>query len=424
MGIKGHRTTHITTSSSSPTSSSRNNLVRVSKRGFNVRKFAIFIILPLVIFLFLIFRYATSGTPTDLQTLLQNLPKEIAQTINTAASKQEQDQELLQQFEKLTQELKRKNDEQMKHFDRQRTILEKKIHDLKQPPATASIREKLSWVYDYESTQKFPAFIWQTWPYSDADERLDENLRAYERSWGDKNPGFVHEIINDDTATALVQYFYNSIPEVVDTYNSLPSPMLKADFFKFLILFVRGGVFADMDSNPIQPVPNWIPENVFPREVGLVVGIEMDALKPDWKNKYLRRLQFGSYVIQCKPKHPIIREVIVKIVEITTSRKKEGDLKVNLRNDLNIMSWTGSGLFTDVIMTYFNDYVQSDIFYKVTWKDFHKLKVPKLIGDVLVFPQFSFNAPEIVDVEDPNKALYFVQHDGMKSWKAAPRVQG
>lgn len=198
-------------------------------------------------------------------------------------------------------------------------------------------------------------------------------------------------------------------------YDALPSSFLRIDFFKYLILLARGGIYADMDTNPLQPIPNWIPENVSPKEIGLVVGIENDSRNPDWRSKYLRRLQFGDWIIQAKPGHPIIREIVAKITENTLKRKSDGELRMHLRNDMNIMGWTGSGVWTDVIFTYFNDYVQSGVLSKITWKDFHDLKVPKLVSDVLIFPQSSFNAPEkdkpkdgseVKEVDEGNKASF------------------
>lgn len=394
-------------------------MARLWKRGFSMAgskginwKKAIFLTTPLICGLVFLLRFTMYSKSADLQTILQNLPVEINQN---------KDKKMLEMFEKLSQDLLKKQDDQLKQFERDHKILEKKIHELKRPAVHATLREKLALVFEYGTTKRFPAFIWQTWPYSDSDERLDPLLQTYERNWGSKNPGFVHEIANDDSATAYIHYFYALIPEVIEAYDSLPSSILKADFFKYLVLLARGGVYADMDTNPLQPVPNWIPENVSPKEIGLIVGIENDAQNPDWRSKYIRRLQFGNWIIQAKPGHPVIREIVARITQTTLQRKVDGELKTNLRNDLNIMAWTGSGIWTDVIFTYFNDYVQSGVFSKVTWKEFHNLDVPKLVGDVLVFPKSSFNAA-ITPNDASNRALHFAMHDSMKTWKGAPKV--
>lgn len=372
------------------------------------------IVIPMVLFALLIlwgvFRNSQSS---DLQKLLQILPNEIG-----TGGSQASEQKLMEKFEKLSQDILRKQEEQMKRFDRERKVLEKKIKELKQPSGYATLREKLAVVFEYGTTQRFPAFVWQTWPYSDDDDRMDEDLKSFERNWGDRNPGFVHEIVNDDTASAFVHYFYSSIPEVIEAFDSLPSSILKVDFFKYLVLLARGGVYADIDTDLLQPVPNWIPENVSPKEIGLIVGIEHDSKDADWKNSFVRRLQFGNWVIQAKPGHPVIREMVAKVTETTLKKKYNGELKSVVKNDLTIMGWTGSGAWTDVIFTYFNDYVQSGVLEKITWKHFHDLNVPKLVGDVLVFPEYTFNAPSEDESsrEKSNAALHFATHKRMKSW--------
>lgn len=380
------------------------------------------ITIPLVFGVILLLKLFNNPKSPDLQTLLQNLPKEI-----TMGSSQVTEQKFIDKFEKFTQDMLKKQDEQAKRFDRERKVLEKKIQELKQPASHATLREKLAVVFEYGTTQRFPAFVWQSWPYLDEDERLDPDLQMNERNWANKNPGFVHEMVNDDTATAFVHYLYASIPQVIEAYDSLPTPILRVDFFKYLILLARGGVYADIDTNLLQPVPNWIPENVSPKEIGLIVGIEHDSKSPDWRSTYLRRLQFGNWIIQAKPGHPVIREMVAKVTETTLNKKYAGELNTNLRNDLTIMGWTGTGAWTDVIFTYFNDYVQSGVLDKITWKQFHDLKVPKLVGDVLVFPEITFNSPPEgfeSNNNDPSSALYFATHKKMKSWKSLPKAAG
>lgn len=374
-----------------------------------------------VVVLFKMLNYST--TAADLQTLLQNLPKEI-----NMGSSEQSDRKIMEKFEKLSQDMLKKQDDQARRFDRERKVLEKKIQALKQPARHATLREKLAVVFEYGTTQRFPAFVWQGWPYSDDDDRLDPTLKKYERNWANKNPGFVHEIVNDDTAAAFVHGFYATVPEVIEAYDSLPTSILKIDFFKYLILLARGGVWADVDTDLLQPVPNWIPENVSPKEIGLIIGIEHDSKTPDWRSSYLRRLQFGNWVVQAKPGHPVIREMVARVTETTLEKKYADELNMNLRNDLTIMGWTGTGAWTDVIFTYFNDYVQSGVLDKITWKHFHNLKVPKLVGDILVFPEVSFNAPQADSDTDSkqltNSALHFATHTKMKSWKNQQKLRG
>lgn len=404
-----------------------------ARKSWNKRKGILWILITVAIAICLFWRIINNSKGSDLQTLLQNLPKEISQSINNARPNQQNDEDIIKKFEQLTEELKLKQEDQAKQFERQRRILEKKIKELKTLPSDATLREKLVYSFEYDCTRKFPAFIWQTYDKpvmnnrnvqddNDNNQGISEELASNKANWDEKNPGFVHEIFSDDIIYALVRHYYAAIPEVIEAYNALPTKILKIDFFKYLILLARGGLYADMDTVPLQPIPNWIPGDVDPRKIGLIIGIEHDAQDNTWKNDYVRRLQFGTWIIQAKPGHPIIREIVAQITETTLQRKKNDEMNLNFRNDLNIMSWTGSGVWTDIIFTYFNDYLRSGIARKVTWKEFHNLKTPKVLSDVLIFPEFTFNAPNTITNDDPNKALYFTTHENAKFWKIVPKV--
>ncbi|CAR29171.1 ZYRO0G02310p [Zygosaccharomyces rouxii] len=391
-----------------------------SREGVTLKRLLLFII-PSIACLVLLFRFFNNSKAADLQKLLQNLPKEISQSINLAASHQKSDADLIQSFENLANELKKKQEDQAREFERHRQELEKKLQELKLSPEHATLREKLAYNFRYDERKRFPAYIWQIGGVSGTEEL--KNLEEQERNWRDKNPGFVHEIVTDEMMNALVRHYFSSVPDVINAYNALPSKVLKVDFFKYLILLARGGVYADIDTDPLQPVPNWIPENMDPANIGLIVGVEHEAESPDWRSRYVRRLQLGTWIIQAKPGHPVIREVVANITETTLQRKNEGTLNINLRSDKNIMTWTGSGVWTDVIFSYLNDYLRSGNTDRITWGWFNQLKEPRQIADILAFPPFSFNAPKTINNDDVNKPLYLIHHQAKKSWKTVPKLE-
>jgi mannan polymerase II complex HOC1 subunit len=360
--------------------------------------------------LVVLYKLSSTSAP-DLQDVLKQIPNE-----NMLGISMNREDEIANKLEVIADKLLKQQDERIAQLEADRKILEKKIQELRRPPAEATLREKLAFLFPYDQSKKFPAYIWQSWKYGLNDERFGEKFKEGEEQWAIKNPGFVHELFNDDTSHAIVHYLYMSIPEIIEAYESLPSIILKMDFFRYLILLARGGIYADVDTLPLQPVPNWIPENVSPNEIGMIIGIESDPDTPEWRKTYARRLQFCQWVIQAKPGHPILREIVSKITELTLEKKKSGDLEV--KNNLDILEWTGAGIWTDVVFTYFNDYVQSGIFSKITWKHFTKLTVPKLVSDILVLPITSFS-PGIgtMGAEDEDHPLAYVKHYFENIWK-------
>ena len=142
-----------------------------AKKGVFLKR-ALFLAVPAIIALVLLIRFLNNSKAADLQNLLQNLPKEISQSINSAASNQKSDADLLKQFEALAADIKKKHEEQARQFEKERKALQKQIHELKQVPEQATLREKLVYAFRYDTKRKFPAYIWQSSLISTATRRI------------------------------------------------------------------------------------------------------------------------------------------------------------------------------------------------------------------------------------------------------------
>lgn len=275
-----------------------------------------------------------------------------------------------------------------------------------------SLHEKLQYQFPYDREGKFPAYIWQTWKVTPASGEFSENLRVAEASWTEKHPGFVHEIVTDKPAVLLMRHLYASVPEVVEAFNSLPLPVLKADFFRYLILLARGGIYTDIDTTALKSTTEWIPDEVPRSSLGLIVGIEADPDRADWKEWYSRRIQFCQWTIQAKSGHPVLRDIVATITEDTLRMKKLGILKVDMM-DKSIMEFTGPAIWTDTIFNYFNN----PTYYKmdgknITWEAFTGMETAKKVGDVVILPITSFS-PGVGQMgsKEPDDPMAFVKHD-------------
>lgn len=380
-----------------------------------------------IVAVLIVLKLYSSKAPADLQEVFQSIPNDsILGVTRLLSSENEQKQdEFFKKLEKLNTKLMLKQELRLAQLEHQNAVLLAHIKQLKVPPPSMALRDKLVYLFPYDPLVKFPAYIWQLWKHGLNDARFEEKFKEGESQWAWKNPGFVHELFNDDTAHTMVKHLYNLIPEVVDAYEALPAVILKMDFFRYLILFARGGIYADIDTYPLQPIPNWIPENVLPDELGMIVSIDSDTNLASWRLESVRRLQFGQFVLQAKPGHPVLREMIFQITE-NTLRKQRGlrdkealELTGSLnQRALDISRWTGAGAWTDVIMNYFNDYIKSAVYQSISWKEFHELAIPKLVSDILVLPRASFASdieiPKDGKIDDP---LAFVKHYANKIWK-------
>jgi alpha 1,6-mannosyltransferase len=244
---------------------------------------------------------------------------------------------------------------------------------------------------------------------------FSERLRSLQASWSAKHPGFIHEIVSDKAAVHLISYLYASIPEIVEAYKALPEAVLKADFFRYLILLARGGIYSDIDTAALKPAIEWLPDDFDQATVGLIIGIEADVGdRVDWNLWYSRRIQFCQWTIQAKPGHPVLRDVVATITEDTLRMKRDRLLKPG---DLpkSIVEFTGPAMWTDAIFSYFNNPTFFDFSTRtsnVSYADFSSITEHKKIGDVIVLPITSFSpGVKQMGAEEVEHRMAFVRHD-------------
>lgn len=277
--------------------------------------------------------------------------------------------------------------------------------------SSLSLEQKLDYLFPYDVDPIFPKFIWQTWKVARNDDSFDQGLKDLVESWDKLNPEYTHTVITDDAAFQLVKKMYISTPEIVQAYQDMPLPILKADFFRYLILLARGGIYTDVDTEALQSARKWIPPQYNQSPLGIVIGLEADPDRDDWAQWYARRIQFCQWTIMAKPGHPILKEVVARITNTTARMKEEGHLNKEESVHL-ILEHTGPGVWTDAVFAYFNNpiYFNSTL-SNVTNSDFFNLREPKSIGDALVFPITSFS-PGIghMGAEGPEHPLAFVRH--------------
>ena len=205
-------------------------------------------------------------------------------------------------------------------------------------------------------------------------------------------PAFVHEVITDSVAVHLIRHFYASVPEVTEAYEALPEPVMKADFFRYLILLARGGIYTDIDTTALKSAVEWVPSEVPRSTYGLVIGIEADPDRPDWHEWYSRRIQFCQWTIQSKPGHPVLVDIVASITEETLRRKRDGEL--DIRHMKSVMEFTGPAIWTDTIFRFFNNPEYFDMSTSkgnITWNHFTGITHAKKVGDVVVLPITSFS---------------------------------
>ncbi|ODV83171.1 glycosyltransferase family 32 protein [[Candida] arabinofermentans NRRL YB-2248] len=356
------------------------------------------------------------------------------------------------------------------------------LQSLNKLPSSANLRDKLTYYFPYDSNKPIPNQIWQTWKTDLDSIDFPSNFKKFQKSWDVQNIDYNHYIIPDTIIESFITDLYSNVPEIIKTYRTLPYNILKADFFRYLILFARGGVYSDIDTICLKPISNWstfdeklieksMSDNVVVEvnsklrksPIGLIIGIEADPNRPDWSDWYARRIQFCQWTIQSKKGHPFLKELILRIVnetnrklELNTLNKIEGKDKGG-----DIMTWTGPAIFTDTLFDYLNNIKSngelgdgygigssnwlkykkynlkkveteingdpkfSDLQTEINWKNLSGLQSPFIIDDVMILPITSFS-PGVGQMgsKSVDDEMAFVRHMFEGSWKPNEQRMG
>jgi mannosyltransferase OCH1-like enzyme len=224
------------------------------------------------------------------------------------------------------------------------------------------------------------------------------------------NPDWRYERITDANMDAYVLDRFGS--SVATVFTSVSDAILNADFLRYLILSREGGVWADIDVYPHQPIASWIPEH-YQGHVNLVVGIENDHHKmPIWPGSPYS-VELCQYNILAKPAHPTLltlTEQVASNLKKLMSTKSPGDA-ITFKE---VMGTTGPFAFTKVLMEYFEEMTGVEH----TGAERDRLEEPRLIGDVLVLPKDSFGWLPQENTHEEGDAMILVEHKFIGSWRA------
>ncbi|THY27434.1 hypothetical protein D6D00_04933 [Aureobasidium pullulans] len=242
-------------------------------------------------------------------------------------------------------------------------------------------------------SNKFPRKIWQSWKVDPTRFEHRDNERA--RTWTVKNPDHRYEVLTDDNAGYYVDHHFGpsglNRPDIVDIYHSLTAKIIKSDLLRYLIMYVEGGVYADIDVEAIRPIKQFIPKAFDENNIDMVIGIEVDepdfALHPVLGSK---AQSFCQWTFACKPRLPVMMRLIENIMKWLHDLSMKQDKPISdLYLDFNeVLSGTGPSAFTAAILAEMSKTAGGP----VNWERFHALTEAKLVAGVLVLTVEAFAA--------------------------------
>lgn len=282
--------------------------------------------------------------------------------------------------------------------------------------------------------------------------------------------GFEPKFLDDAGAEEWVQSHWGNT-SVKHMWDAMPRFILKADLMRYLLMLEEGGTWSDMDTVPLMHRTNWTKDavplaSVLPEDSGIfgrahtaerapaaatspepvraVIGIENDPSGNSDPRNFFERLrllpmrrhrplQFVQWTLHAAPNHPIMLDVVRRILQATEvyraheiesereahsdgwgwGEKSAEDKKEQTRlreahvinpwdgtsmtwkwqagnwrwgwDTLSVEEWTGPAVFTDSVVSYL--YASAG----VRPEDLAGLKQPVQIRDVVIVPSTGFN---------------------------------
>jgi len=183
--------------------------------------------------------------------------------------------------------------------------------------ATTSISNK------NESKRLIPKLIHQTWKESVTKEKYP-NMSRFIKSW--KHKGWDHWFYDDEAAEKFISKHFP--PQVKEAYDALLPPAFKADLFRYCVLFIHGGVYADIDVLSTGDLDIAIDDNV-----GFFVP-----------NDQFNACLWNGFIASA-PGHPILADIIETIVNNVRERFTGKDI-------LNSMCHEGEIIDMETVMNH------------------------------------------------------------------------
>jgi hypothetical protein len=92
-----------------------------------------------------------------------------------------------------------------------------------------------------------PKIIHQTWKRKDLPQKFSQRVQQ----WIQLHPDFEYMFYDDDDLYNLVKQHF---PKYLTFYNEMSSMIERVDFARYIMLYVSGGIYADIDTTPLKNI--------------------------------------------------------------------------------------------------------------------------------------------------------------------------
>ena len=221
---------------------------------------------------------------------------------------------------------------------------------------------------------RIPPILHQLWRTTD----LPPNMAEWRAGWMANHPGWIHELYNN---VAMRRITAGRAPEWLPTFDALPRMIQRVDFFRYLIVHLDGGMYADLDTISCQPCDRLL------AGASCVLGIE-NHISGELQQTlgYERPWQLANFIFAAAPEHPLFAALLEAIARRATEK---------IESDHDILEITGPRLLTRIAYDLPAD----------------------LRGPIRLLPQINWNPPAIYPRIGPIGRRMYARHLCLGSWR-------
>jgi alpha 1,6-mannosyltransferase len=185
-----------------------------------------------------------------------------------------------------------------------------------------------------------PKIIWQTYKTDFLD--LPDTAKRTAQTWKRQNKHYKYKYLNDQEVEDFVLKYYGK-----DWHNlliSVPLGVIKADIFRYLIIYKFGGIYTDLDTKCIMPIDTWIRGLKSPyKDYDAVFGAEVVG---DGQYPY----RICQWTFAAKPGLPVFKTLIDNVYDALSNTDWS---KVDNHNH-TVHFTSGPNIFSYSILSHLN----------------------------------------------------------------------
>ncbi|KAK8086707.1 hypothetical protein PG994_001681 [Apiospora phragmitis] len=278
---------------------------------------------------------------------------------------------------------------------------------------------RLHWMSPSAATEPslIPRQIWQVLLPMPDSVHATGIWEAHDHSWLHMNPDYTYTRIGTEGALAFIDEHFPGRSDILETFRDMQNPGMKSDFLRYLVLLADGGIYTDTDTTAVKPINKWVPQQYRDR-AKILIGMEWDIRDEEDQKWFVYPIQFAQWTIAATPRHPIMEDLVnsvLRSIQLLTAKYNTTIDKLDLSNQ-ELVDTTGPTAWTSAVWRHMQ--VQEPGLTDMRNLSF--LQVPKLYGDVLLFPINSFGSGQAHSGSStswwlPKGAL--VKHHWQGSWR-------